>query len=805
MNKPDSLNSLSRGIASLALMLTCICSQAFCEDAPAKPGRPNVLLLLADNWAWPHASACGDKSVSTPTFDRIAENGVLFRHTFCQVPSCSAARAVLLTGQAMHRLGEAANLWGRFPDRLKVYPGLLAQKGYVVGHTIKGWGPGHYKGKKHTGINPAGKKYPSFGDFLKKLPGDKPFCFWFGSHDPHQPWNRGAKFRAGLDPARVEVPPYVPDHPVVRNTIVDYYAEVQRFDHECGELLKLLKSRGQLANTLVMMVGDNGWQMPRGLANVYDAGTRVPMAIQWPERIKGGQSLDHFISFEDFAPTFLAAAGLSAPGEMTGSSFLPLVTGTGESSWRSAVFLERERHANVRAGNRSYPCRAIRTKRHLYVRNLEPELWAAGDPKTHWAVGPYGDIDNTPIKELILSQRDKPEIRPFFELGFLKRPAEELYDLSKDPHQMKNVAALAGYAELKRDLTHRLDAWMKATEDPRAGDPALVRFDSYEYFGMPARKKKKAPARKKKKAPARGKKEAPAGKAPASLDTPIRHSFLGVGNASKAVIVGEDGSIEWKVDLPASDGWVLPGGNVLLALYRTRGFPNGGVVEIDRKTKKIVFQYKGQQRETSTVQALPGDRFLVAELGPEPRAIVIDRSGKVLKATPLQCQKKNFHMQTRMLRMLPNGNYIAPHLLDFAVKEYEPGTGKVVRSFPTDDRGRAKRDWPFTAIRLENGNTLIGCTNGNRIIEVDATGKTVWRVNNEDIGEKLFDDACGAQRLPNGNTVITSYHANGDRVKLFEVTREKKVVWRYSGMTTGFHHFQILTTNGKALKNNTWK
>ena len=205
------------------------------------------------------------------------------------------------------------------------------------------------------------------------------------------------------------------------------------------------------------------------------------------------------------------------------------------------------------------------------------------------------------------------------------------------------------------------------------------------------------------------------------------------------------------------------------------------------------------------VQALPGDRFLVAELGPEPRAIVIDRSGKVLKATPLQCQKKNFHMQTRMLRMLPNGNYIAPHLLDFAVKEYEPGTGKVVRSFPTDDRGRAKRDWPFTAIRLENGNTLIGCTNGNRIIEVDATGKTVWRVNNEDIGEKLFDDACGAQRLPNGNTVITSYHANGDRVKLFEVTREKKVVWRYSGMTTGFHHFQILTTNGKALKNNTWK
>ena len=293
--------------------------------------------------------------------------------------------------------------------------------------------------------------------------------------------------------------------------------------------------------------------------------------------------------------------------------------------------------------------------------------------------------------------------------------------------------------------------------------------------------------------------------APADEEDAIRHSFLGVGNANKAVIVGEDGKIEWSFPMPASDGWVLPNGNVLLALYRTKGFPNGGVIEVERKTKKIVFQYQGQQRETSTVQPLPGDKFLVAELGPQPRAIVIDRSGKVIRSTPLQCQKKNTHMQTRMLRMLPNGNYIVPHLLDFAVKEYDPATGKVVRTLATDDRGRAKRGWPFTAIRLKDGNTLIACTNGNRIIEVDAAGKIVWSVTNEDLGEKLFDDACGAQRLPNGNTVISSYHAKGDSVKLFEVTRDKKVVWRYSGMKAGFHHFQILTTNGKPLAENTWK
>lgn len=293
--------------------------------------------------------------------------------------------------------------------------------------------------------------------------------------------------------------------------------------------------------------------------------------------------------------------------------------------------------------------------------------------------------------------------------------------------------------------------------------------------------------------------------ASAADDATIAHSFLGVGKANKTVIVGEDGEVQWRVDLPASDGWVLPSGNVLLALYGTKGFPNGGAVEIDRATKKNVWQYKGREKETSTVQPLEDGTFLIAELGPEPRAIVINSDGKVLKTTALACQKSNTHMQTRMLRLLPNGNYIAPHLLDFAVKEYEPDTGKVVRTFPTDDRGRDNRDWPFTAIRLHDGNTLIGCTNGNRIIEVDADGKIVWSVTNEDIGENLFDDACGVQRLPNGNTVVTSYHAKGDSVKLFEVTREKKVVWRYSGMKAGFHHFQILTTNGKPVEPNTWK
>lgn len=284
----------------------------------------------------------------------------------------------------------------------------------------------------------------------------------------------------------------------------------------------------------------------------------------------------------------------------------------------------------------------------------------------------------------------------------------------------------------------------------------------------------------------------------------VKHSFLGVGRGNRVVIVNESGEVEWKYDQPASDGWVLENGNVLLALYPTKGFPKGGVVEVTRD-KKIVWQYQGQQKEISTVEPLGDGLYLVAELGEEPRAIVINQKGELKKKMAFACQKGNAHMQTRMLRLLDNGNYIAPHLLDFAVKEYNPETGEVVRVIKTDERGREKRDWPFTAIRLKNGNTVIGCTNGNRVIEVDANNKIVWSVGNDDLEGGLFADACGIQRLANGNTIVSSYAAKGDRIKVFEVTPDKEVVWTYSGMDHGFHHVQILTTNGKKLENKTMR
>ncbi len=171
-----------------------------------KTSRPNILLLLADNWAWPHASIAGDPVVKTPRFDQLAREGILLSNVYCQVPSCSPARAVLLTGQACHRLRDAANLWGSWPHSLLTYPELLEDAGYVVGQEGKGWGPGviFQKSSSRRNRNPAGRKFPSFKAFLDAKPEGRPFCYWFGSHNPHQPWRADKKYYEGLSPEKLK-------------------------------------------------------------------------------------------------------------------------------------------------------------------------------------------------------------------------------------------------------------------------------------------------------------------------------------------------------------------------------------------------------------------------------------------------------------------------------------------------------------------------------------------------------------------------------------------------------------------------
>lgn len=445
--------------------------------------RPNILFINSDNWAYPHAGCYGEPEVRTPNFDRLAREGVLFTNAFCMVPSCTPARGVMLTGRPMHALGEGANLWSTLPNDLTTYVELLESAGYAAGFSGKGWSPGKFEAAGRM-RNPAGRQFASFAEFLAQLPdNERPFCYWHGDVNTSRGRIvRGAGRQAGFDPAKVRVPANLPDVPEVRDDIADYFEAVERMDRVFGELLDALEASGRAENTFVIVAGDNGWQFPRGLANVYDTGTHVPLVVRWPGKAKAGAKVAEFVDFTDLASTFLTLAGMTPSPQMVGRSLLPLVNGEHDPS-RDHVFLERERHANVRAGHAGYPVRAVRTADFLYVRNLRPERWPAGDPVLWFSVEAYGDCDPGPSKEFIVGREHDERYRRYFALNFAQRPGEELYDLRTDPGQIENRADDPQYAADKARLRKTLDEWMRNTGDPRAENERDQRWDRFPYYG----------------------------------------------------------------------------------------------------------------------------------------------------------------------------------------------------------------------------------------------------------------------------------------------------------------------------------
>lgn len=438
------------------------------EDKKTK-SRPNILILMSDNHSWNHLGCYGDPVIKTPNIDKLSEQGIRFTNAYCSAPSCSPARASMLTGQDIWRLEEAANLWGGFPSHFKVYTELLEEAGYLVGSEGKGWGPGDYQASGRT-RNPAGERYNTFEEFYNEKAKGQPFCYWYSSRDPHRPFKKEGWKQAGINPDEIQVPPYLPDVEEVRIDIGDYYAEIQNFDKDVSAYLQLLKEMGQMENTLVVVCSDNGWQMPRGLANLYDFGTRIPLVISMPAMYKGGRVIDDFVSLNDFAPTFLELAGIPIPEEMNARSFVNLLDSEKEGlvdPERNFMVSARERHAFVRQNGTGYGARSYRTTDFLYIRNYNPESWPAGDPPL------YGDVDAHMMhypsltKMYLLKNKDAEGVKGLFELGFDKRPAEELFDLTKDPFQMHNVAYSKEYEDVKVLLSENLTGYLKEQGDPR--------------------------------------------------------------------------------------------------------------------------------------------------------------------------------------------------------------------------------------------------------------------------------------------------------------------------------------------------
>ena len=476
-----------------------LCSTAVALGATP---RPNILFAIADDWSWPFASIAGDPTVRTPVFDRVAREGVLFRQAYTVAPTCTASRGSILTGQWFARLEQGGNLWSSLPAKFDVYPDLLEHDGYSVGFTGKGWGPGEIAPGGRT-RNPAGPEFnrrtappptkgihnidyaANFADFLAARKGGQPFCFWYGGHEPHRPYEPGTGLRAGKRLEDVRLPGGLPDSPEVRSDLLDYALEIEWFDQHLGRMLSMLEKAGELDNTIVAVTGDNGLPFPRAKANLYDNGTHIPLAVRWGAKVKGGRTIDDFISLADLAPTFLEGTGLRVPAAMTGRSFLDLLLSGKQGlvdAKRSRVLCGRERHtiAQPNGSTAGYPMRSIRTRDFVYIRNYHPERFPSG-VETH-AQNTYRDVDPGPTKQYMLDHQAEPAVANLFELGFGKRPAEELYDLRADTVEQKNLATDPSKAKIKEQLAAELDAQLKAWRDPRAlgaGDE----FDRYPYYG----------------------------------------------------------------------------------------------------------------------------------------------------------------------------------------------------------------------------------------------------------------------------------------------------------------------------------
>lgn len=464
------------------------------QDAPAAGSgqgrRPNILFAIADDWSWPHASIAGARGVSTPHFDRVAREGILLTHAFCAAPQCSPNRAAILTGRHIGQLEEAGTHSSLFPGKFKAYPGLLAEAGYHVGFTGKGWGPGDWKRGGWT-QNPAGPEYNAhqaaevpwngmnrndyagnFEAFLAERPGDAPFCFWYGGHEPHRKYERGSGLAAGKRMEDAPVPGFLPDDAAVRGDMLDYFLEIEWFDAQLGRMLQKLEALGELDNTLVVVTGDNGMPFPRAKANLYEYGVRVPLAVRWGDRVKPGRTTGDLVSFVDFAPTFLDAAGLTPPAEMSGKSLLGLLA-AGAPGPNEFVVFGRERHSHARRDNLGYPSRALRTRDSLFIRNYKPDRWPAGDPEG------CHDIDDGPTKRLLFESRDKhPGLH---EMAAGRRPGTELYDVSTSMDCLKNLAGEPEHLETAEKLGEKLAAVLSAQKDPRALGTGDV-FDSYPRF-----------------------------------------------------------------------------------------------------------------------------------------------------------------------------------------------------------------------------------------------------------------------------------------------------------------------------------
>ncbi|MCC6508097.1 MAG: sulfatase [Pirellulaceae bacterium] len=474
----------------LLIALSLLPLAALAAAEPVKPPtKPTVLFIIADDASRHFGEAYGCKWVKTPNIDRLARQGLVFDNAYTPTSKCAPSRAAILTGRNPWQLEDAANHQPYFPAKFMAFSEALAKAGIQTGGAGKTWGPGDAKladgSPRNFALVGGGAKNASdpgagLTAFLKRRTPGAPFFYWFGSTYPHRAYERDSGIAAGKKPTDIDrVPAYWPDNDLIRRDMLDYAIEVEAYDTQVGSLVAALEASGEAQNTLIIVTSDHGMPFPRVKGHTYDDAHHIPFIAAWPAGIaKPSRHVPEFISFIDLAPTFLELFGVDGAAQgmspITGRSLTDVLRNDVKVE-RSTVIVGRERNdVLARPGSPAglgYPVRAIRSGNLFYVHNFKPDRWPCGDLDLG-----LKDTDASPSKTLAMDSGEKD---PFWQHSFGKRPAEQLFDLARDPDCVTNLASTPDFARNVVALRQKLMSELKTQNDPRALDLGDV-FDQYK-------------------------------------------------------------------------------------------------------------------------------------------------------------------------------------------------------------------------------------------------------------------------------------------------------------------------------------
>ncbi len=423
----------------LAVLFSCLSALALSgADSP-----PNIVVFVGDDLGAFALGSYGDPHIRTPHLDQLARDGMRFTRSYVTSPQCSPSRSSLFTGRTPHAIGTSRLHADLPPDRPTIIEPLRA-KGYFTGMYRKN----HLGQDFQKRLDFYGGANTPFTTFFDRLRPGQPFFLWMGFTDPHRPYSKGM-IPQPHDPAKVRVPPFLPDTPGMREDLALHYDAIGRLDEDCGKVLEILRLRGLAENTMVVLFGDNGMPYPRAKASLYQPGVNTPLLIRWPGKVKPGVVTDELVSTVDLPATWLDAAGLPALRMMEGRSLVKLLTGQPHEP-RRYVFTERNWHDTWD------PARSIVSQRYSLICNYRPEVSYRG-PLDHVSDPPW---------QIMVAERQAGRLRPELEALFRSpRPAVEFYDLEKDPNEFTNLAGDPAMAAELKTMQLALDRWMRDTSD----------------------------------------------------------------------------------------------------------------------------------------------------------------------------------------------------------------------------------------------------------------------------------------------------------------------------------------------------